>query len=160
MRALHAWTAEATLLPHMRAAESEAELEEERRLAFVGITRARRHLILTRAMSRTHRGLRERRMESQFIGQLPGPHVLGTDLAGFDDEVFSPAPRGHRGVLTEFPAGSLVRHPTFGVGRVESVSPRPTGASARVAFSEVGRKTLILEYAQLERIDETDTWDL
>jgi hypothetical protein len=46
-----------------------------------------------------------------------------------------------------------VRHPKFGLGRIEIVTARPSGSSAQVAFHSVGRKTLILEYAKLERVE-------
>jgi hypothetical protein len=49
--------------------------------------------------------------------------------------------------------GALVRHPTFGVGRVEAITKRPAGSSARVKFQSAGVKTLILEYAKLELIE-------
>src|SRR5690606_13747377 len=59
------------LLPHSRARESQAELEEERRLAFVGITRAMERLLITSAKYRTVRGLRDRTVPSQFLRELP-----------------------------------------------------------------------------------------
>lgn len=59
------------ILPHSRARDNEEELEEERRLCFVGITRAKSNLLLTHAAFRTIRGLREPQVESQFLSQLP-----------------------------------------------------------------------------------------
>jgi DNA helicase-2/ATP-dependent DNA helicase PcrA len=144
------------LLPHMRAAQDEMELEEERRLCFVGITRARRALLLSRAGVRTHRGLRERTIESQFLSELPADAITRSEQTDSffddarDDDYGSWAPRGGG---SAFPAGCLVEHPTFGVGRVESVTARAAGASARVNFRSVGTKTLILEYAKLQRVD-------
>ena len=69
------------LLPHARAAESEAELEEERRLCFVGITRARRRLQLSRAARRTHRGLVEYTIASRFLSELPRQSIVYSDLS-------------------------------------------------------------------------------
>jgi DNA helicase-2/ATP-dependent DNA helicase PcrA len=153
------------LLPHMRAAQDEMEMEEERRLCFVGMTRAKRHLLLTRAAQRTHRGLRERTIPSPFLAELPGELIIESDqaddlaaFAPYEDELdLQPtAGRGRGAVLrAAFPRGCLVRHPTFGLGRVESVTPRPAGSSARVRFQSVGMKTLILEYAKLERVEQT-----
>ncbi len=149
------------ILPHMRARDSDMELEEERRLCFVGITRAKRHLILTRAASRTHRGLRERTIESQFIGELPADGIICSDQSDDydnydpfinDDDSYNKRRGGGSLARAEFPAGCLVRHPKFGVGRVESVMSRPAGASARVKFQSGGVKTLILEYAGLTRL--------
>ncbi len=67
------------LLPGMRAMESESQLEEERRLAFVGITRARRRLLISSAKYRTHRGMRERTIPSRFLSELPEEHISITD---------------------------------------------------------------------------------
>jgi DNA helicase-2/ATP-dependent DNA helicase PcrA len=157
------------LLPHLRAAESDMELEEERRLCFVGITRAKRFLLLTRATARTHRGIRERTIESQFLSDLPRHAVTRSDQGTWteaDDPFLHPddetpsrgagSPRDarrSRSLLAAFPAGTLVHHPKFGLGRVEAVTPRPAGSSARVRFDTVGVKTLILEYARLERVE-------
>ncbi len=148
------------LLPHRRAAESELELEEERRLCFVGITRAKRHLLLTRAAVRTHRGIRQRTIDSQFLKELPAESVITCDFAGDVDELDDPYSAGDDGrrptgggAYADFPVGCLVRHATFGLGRVESITPRANGASARVRFNTVGPKTLILAYARLERVE-------
>ncbi len=143
---------EENLLPHARAAESEAELEEERRLCFVGITRAKRRLLLSRAAVRTHRGRSERTIESQFLRELPSESVLRSDQADEADAEEAWAARA-ASRATSFPVGCIVRHPMFGLGRVEAVTPRPEGASARVAFPTAGTKTLILDYAPLERVD-------
>ncbi|MEE9129763.1 MAG: UvrD-helicase domain-containing protein [Phycisphaerales bacterium] len=148
---------EENLLPHTRAAGNEMELEEERRLCFVGITRAKRHLQLSRAAVRTHRGLREPTMESRFLTELPSESIVYSDqsdalgdLDGDDDmplgRLDGTAPCG------EFPVGCVVRHPKFGLGRVEAVMPQVMGSKARVEFPTVGTKTLILEYAKLERV--------
>ncbi|MHC4947322.1 MAG: ATP-dependent helicase [Planctomycetota bacterium] len=143
------------LLPHVRAATDEAELEEERRLCFVGMTRARRHLLLTRAAIRTHRGIRERTIASQFLGELPEEAIERLDTAGTADDLAWPDEPdpwpgdGDEGVCI----GATVRHPTFGRGRVEAITRRPAGSSARVAFERYGIKTLILEYAKLTVVE-------
>jgi DNA helicase-2/ATP-dependent DNA helicase PcrA len=79
-------------LPHFRAEMSEDELEEERRLCFVGITRAMRRLHLSCARYRTIRGVSERTIPSRFLSELPAQHVRGSDQAdplawenGWDD---------------------------------------------------------------------------
>jgi len=151
------------LLPHMRAAQSDFELEEERRLCFVGMTRAKRHLLLTRAATRAHRGLRERTIPSRFLQELPREEVTFSgqadeygDSDAFDDSESFDEDDGSGGTRTgarSFPPGCLVRHPEFGLGRVESVMQRPKGAIARVRFHGVGIKTLILEYAKLQRAE-------
>ena len=158
------------LLPHSRAFESASELEEERRLAFVGMTRAKRHLLMTRAAVRTHRGLRERTIPSQFLRELPEDHIVTLDQSGFgaqpaiagtefDDPSIEPFYDDLQNEVDDYGGsggitlGALVRHPTFGVGRIEAITRRPAGSSARVAFATGATKTLILDYAKLEVID-------
>ena len=149
---------EESLLPHIRALGNELELEEERRLCFVGITRAKRHLQLSRAAVRTHRGLREPTMESRFLTELPSGSIVFSDqsdaLAYSDGDDDMPLERlDGEAAIAEFPVGCVVRHPKFGLGRVEAVMPLVMGSKARVEFPTVGTKTLILEYAKLERMD-------
>src|SRR5206468_2275404 len=75
-------------LPHARARGNLNELEEERRLAFVGITRAEQQLILTKAAYRTMRGLRERTVTSPFLNEMPKDALEVTDRTGLsaDDD--------------------------------------------------------------------------
>jgi DNA helicase-2/ATP-dependent DNA helicase PcrA len=142
---------EAGLLPHARASATELGLEEERRLCFVGLTRARRHLHLSNALIRTHRGIRERTIPSPFLAEISEDAVVREE----PPDLFDPAPVDDfdLGGWGDLSVGCRVRHPSFGVGRIESVTPRPRGSAARVAFETAGVKTLILEYAKLERIE-------
>lgn len=144
------------LLPHARARESEAELEEERRLCFVGITRAMRRLLMTCASRRTLRGVPERTIPSRFIGEFDAEQVRFSDqsdaFAASGGAVEAGVEgSGGRGLEVKFPVGSTVRHPRFGVGTVESIT---TGRDARaqVRFRDAGLKTLVLEYAGLVRV--------
>jgi DNA helicase-2/ATP-dependent DNA helicase PcrA len=168
------------LLPHSRAFESEADLEEERRLCFVGITRAMERLLLTSAKYRTIRGLQERTIPSRFLGEMPHDVLqvsdqsdtfadLGEEWGGSGgggessgDKFDIPgqhrtlgAPRRHStpapGSAGEFPVGSQVRHPQFGIGTIKAIQ---AGANARatIQFRDVGTKTLVLEYARLTRV--------
>ncbi len=169
------------LLPSLRAMETDPAVEEERRLMFVGITRAMEKLLLTSAKYRTHRGLQERTIPSRFLSELPKDGVALGDLSdeggGFDarvddqdDEAGSDGPAwgatrgsfstessarkggggGPRVAPSPFPVGSLVRHPQFGVGRVEALTGIGANTRARISFRDVGPKTLVLQYARLE----------
>ncbi|MEM9373698.1 MAG: UvrD-helicase domain-containing protein [Planctomycetota bacterium] len=86
-------------LPHSRANDSEEQLEEERRLAFVGITRAMRRLHITSARRRTVRGMSERTIPSRFLEELPTEHIVVSDQADepseFGGEHEDIAPRSH-----------------------------------------------------------------
>jgi DNA helicase-2/ATP-dependent DNA helicase PcrA len=142
---------EENLLPLLRAAENDRDLEEERRLCFVGMTRAKRRLLLTRAAVRTHRGTRARTIQSRFLGELPPESVDGSDRS---QEGFSGADEDWSVEMAEsaLPIGSIVRHPAYGLGRVEALTRRAGGASAVVSFERAGTKTFILGRAPLERV--------
>jgi DNA helicase-2/ATP-dependent DNA helicase PcrA len=137
------------VLPHSRARGNTAELEEERRLCFVGITRAQQRLIMTKAAYRTMRGLRERTVTSPFLTEMPAEAMEVTDRTGMAFEFNGPAPErsGRR-----FRRGQLVRHPTFGIGRIADVNDMGPQTRAIVEFNAAGRKTLILEHARLEAV--------
>lgn len=163
------------LLPHSRSRDSLSELEEERRLLFVGVTRAMDHLLLTDARTRTTHGMSERTIKSQFYEELPAANVEENDLAGgwgggYDDtdreprwdsgsaindgeQRYVPDPEyASPGALDAegLPAtGTRVRHPQFGDGVVVAVV-RGMDAKAKIDFGRVGVKTLILRYARLE----------
>jgi DNA helicase II / ATP-dependent DNA helicase PcrA len=143
-------------LPHARARDDQEQLEEERRLCFVGITRAEERLILTKSSYRTIRGLRERTVPSQFLTELPQDSLEITDRSG-------QSPSGWRSDLpsrtfedsrptSEFRQGQMVRHPTFGIGRIAEMSDAGQHTRAVVQFNQAGRKTLILQYARLEAV--------
>lgn len=145
------------MLPHQRANNDENELEEERRLAFVGITRAQEHLYLTHAKSRTIFGQTQSTMRSRFFDELPENTVQFVEPAsdGFEDhDPF--AGRELRSTAAKqaslFPKGTKVRHPQFGIGEVLDVQAMGSITRASVRFNTHGRKTLILQYANLERI--------
>ncbi|MCS7033898.1 MAG: UvrD-helicase domain-containing protein, partial [Phycisphaerae bacterium] len=136
-------------LPHSRARESLEQLEEERRLLFVGITRAQQDLILTKAAYRTLRGLRERTISSPFLAELPAERLTVVDRTGLP-RVGADAEEETCGSGVEFREGQLVRHPRFGLGRIAQIAPGGRQTRAVVEFNTAGRKTLILEYAGLQ----------
>ena len=164
-------------LPHSRSRESESELEEERRLCFVGITRAQERLLITTARRRTIRGLEERMVPSQFLDELGREGVTFSDQSDdwgdtperapswgasrrqhgagqrierdddFDNDVQRAG--GHGGSIE---VGAMVRHPQFGIGKIVALSGPNADARARIAFRDAGEKTLVLRYARLERV--------
>ncbi|MEA2708540.1 MAG: ATP-dependent helicase UvrD/PcrA [Phycisphaerales bacterium] len=143
------------ILPHARARGNINELEEERRLAFVGITRAQDHLILSKAQYRTIRGLRERTVTSPFLGEMPQEMLDVVDRTGLPgtnerDELRESFLDEADRLTQQFRRGTMVRHPQFGVGRIEDVSGSGQHTRAVVDFTSKGRKTLILQFARLE----------
>jgi DNA helicase-2/ATP-dependent DNA helicase PcrA len=140
-------------LPHSRAFEGATapdELEEERRLCFVGITRAQAQLILSKAANRMIRGIRNRTATSQFLAQMP-PEMLqiidhtAIPGSGEDESLGSVALDSQ----SEFRRGQKVRHPAFGAGTIVDLSHSGPNRRAIVEFVHYGRKTLVLEHARL-----------
>ena len=150
------------LLPHSRARESDSELEEERRLFFVGMTRAERDLLVSSASIRTVRGMRQATITSQFLAEIPDEHCERHDFTDrWDDGDDDGDQDGYHieydedpgdGLAGAFRPGTVVRHAQFGTGTVSSFMPRGKVHSVIVDFKVVGRKTLVLEYANLQRV--------
>ena len=143
---------EEELLPHFRAVSEHAGdegLEEERRLFYVGMTRARERLFLSYASYRMHFGQTTARRPSRFLEEIPAdliegfePEVDAEDALG----VFE-APHASYGALR---VGDRVRHDHFGEGTVERLLGSGVNARATVRFRGHGNKDLLLQYAKLE----------
>ena len=165
------------LFPHMRAQDDEAELEEERRLCYVGMTRAQTRLILTSAARRRVFGEYTASEPSRFLDEIPSElvevvaPVFSTpirdtttfgrprrgrrrhDPAAHDDDEIQPDygydyENEDQSVISIRP-GDRVRHPTFGVGTVLSVEPLTNDMKLTVRFTDIGRKTLRAKFAKL-----------
>jgi len=134
------------LLPHQRALdEGEAGVAEERRLLYVGITRARNHLMLTSARVRRFFGDMTYPQPSRFLRQIP-PEVLSRDEgATMPSAVVTPVPPGLN-------LGAGVRHPTFGEGVILALEGAGDAMRVTVQFRQAGIKRLMLKYAALEPI--------
>ena len=138
------------LLPHERSTTNEDlnELEEERRLFFVGITRAKAQLHISHARYRTIRGQQLRTIPSQFLYEL-GPAVTEQteEAQDFDDDT---------GLVeipdSKFKKGQLVRHKTFGRGIVKNFVDMGENSIVEVEFSSGRTKSLMLKYAHLSKI--------
>jgi DNA helicase-2/ATP-dependent DNA helicase PcrA len=166
------------LLPHRRSNEDVADTEEERRLCFVGITRAEKELTLSYARYRQFRGTTSRTVPSPFLAELPCDSVRLIDCgssagqqspiaAGISTRAIktfptrSVASRAKRpGVRADFIArlseGSTVYHPRFGSGCIEETGRAGKFTRAVINFDEVGRKIMMLEYADLSRPSTTE----
>jgi DNA helicase II / ATP-dependent DNA helicase PcrA len=111
--------------------------------------------MVSSAAVRTVRGVRQASIESEFIREIPPAHLERTDLteryAGGRIEYDDPEAFSDRDVGEMFPIGSMVRHPIFGIGKVEFLARGFGGTRARIAFRSVGLKTLIVEHAKLSR---------
>ncbi len=159
------------LFPHSRSAESDEELEEERRLCYVGITRAKEKLVLTHAMERRLYGYPQANLMSRFLQELPeeavefcvaettaSPRSRGTwgstscvvpSRAPAATVNVQPVPSGSNG---KYYKGAVVRHTKFGLGTVQRSEGAGDDLKISVSFPGHGVKTLAVKYANLEMI--------
>ena len=139
------------VFPHSRSIE-ENSLEEERRLAYVGITRARERLTLTHASARALFGNRNYNLPSRFLDELPQDEIHRERLrpsswSGYGSPTARIQPRSDAPTLS---TGDSVRHQTLGEGIVTAVEP---GGVVCVRFAGEGTdRRLVLDYAPLERV--------
>ena len=177
------------LFPHSRSLTDMREMEEERRLCYVGMTRAKERLYLISATQRRLYGATHWNTPSRFIGDLPkeavsivtagsspypgrsekdfrggagrtrysgwknekkeepGPVKVGPEAKNYDAPFYSDLAESEAG---EYGVGTNVRHPLFGIGRVQRCEGEGEGAKVVVAFPS-GTKKLALKYAKLEK---------
>lgn len=153
------------VFPHMRSLDDPVELQEERRLAYVGITRARQRLYLTRAAVRSAWGAPQYGPPSRFLGDVPehlltwrreltaGPRVGLGQTPAIARLAQRPGVRspGNREILHLEP-GDQVTHDTFGLGTVTEVVGTGDKTVAHVDFRSEGSKRLLLRYAPVEKL--------
>ena len=153
------------MFPHMRALGDPTELSEERRLAYVGITRARQRLYLSRAKVRSSWGQPMLNPESRFLREIPEGLIdwrrteqsstssLSAPIAGrFGPPRPSPAGgMGKRPLLVLAP-GDRVNHDKYGLGRVEEVSGSGESAMSLIDFGSAGRVKLMHNHAPLQKL--------
>ena len=145
------------VFPHYRSMGDPAHLEEERRLMYVGVTRARERLYMTYAWSRTLFGSTSYSPPSRFLGEIPTDLVRALEegeLVVADGASVSPiraAVEGRR-EIPQISAGDTVLHDKWGEGVVLTVSGSGTDAEATVRFEDAGEKRLLVAYAPLRKV--------
>jgi DNA helicase-2/ATP-dependent DNA helicase PcrA len=156
------------MFPHMRALGDAGELSEERRLAYVGITRARQRLYVTRAKIRSSWGQPMLNPESRFLREIP-EHLVDwrrTDPTPSYSAPVSGAGRfgtprpsptrgssgGGKRPLMVLEAGDRVNHDKYGLGRVEEVSGMGESAMSLIDFGSAGRVKLMHNHAPLQKL--------
>lgn len=139
------------LFPSMQSAEDLNRMEEERRLAYVGITRAMKKLFISFAESRRIYGSEALHAPSRFIREIPH-HCLQEVRAAAKITRPIAAPRGRaiQDADTPYRLGRSVSHPKFGDGVIIGCEGQGPNARVRVNFSGVGEKWLVAQYARLE----------
>ncbi len=147
------------MLPHRSSLASDAELEEERRLLYVGITRAQELLYLTLSEERETWGQREVVRPSRFLEEIPAELLKPVgpfgDIGEPPPENPSAAPRSRvkTRAAGSFSGGEKVNHPRYGEGTVVAVSGSGARQEVTVHFARAGLKRLLVKYAGLERIE-------
>jgi DNA helicase-2/ATP-dependent DNA helicase PcrA len=169
------------LLPHYRRGEEIEDMEEERRLFYVGMTRAKERLFLSRAEERSTFGVGRANLPSRFLDELPMELMQFEETRGRTQSLFSKetqwkyhsdqtetmadslsqensTPVGEDMALSPedfFPlhVGMRVRHPKFGEGRVKSVEGMNVDQKVLILFQSVGAKRLKVKYANLEILE-------
>jgi len=172
--------AEEGLFPGYRSMGSQVEFEEERRLAYVAMTRARRKLHITATRSRLLFGQTQRYVVSPFVREIPDEHVdeVGGSRAGERSMPWSdtsqslpgrppiPAARSpladaaaytapkpaQKAASVHFSVGDKVEHPRFGIGRILMAEPVAGDMILQVEFSVAGTKRMLAKMAGLTRL--------
>ncbi|WP_416183945.1 DNA helicase PcrA [Megasphaera sp.] len=157
------------LFPHSRTLLDPAQVEEERRLAYVGITRAERQLYVTNAVTRTMYGRISAYMPSRFLAEIPPqfmedyhrksamPQSRTTAVPGkqrvsiLTKPVASSLPKKHA-VTDTFAKGDKVRHKIWGIGTVLDVIGEGPNMQMKIQFPTKGVRQVVVKYAPLEKI--------
>jgi DNA helicase-2/ATP-dependent DNA helicase PcrA len=138
------------IFPHARSIEEQG-IEEERRLCYVGMTRAKERLTLLHASSRSLFGSRAYNLPSRFLDELPEVGVVRERLAPARWDYGRPTPRevAPRVDVPTLSTGDSVRHSSLGEGVVTQIE---AGGVVTVRFEDGSERRLMLDYAPLERI--------
>ena len=151
------------IFPHSRTLGEQDEIEEERRLAYVGLTRARERLYISRAEYRSSWGAPTYNPASRFLDEIPENLIewrnassssLSPSLVRKTRTVTAAPPRatGKKINSIELVVGERVSHDTFGLGTVVATAGEGEKAEATINFGEYGEKRLLLRYAPVEKL--------
>jgi DNA helicase-2/ATP-dependent DNA helicase PcrA len=140
------------LFPHQQSLQETGRLEEERRLAYVGITRARRRLCLSYAEKRRLHGRDTYPRPSRFVTEIPAGLLQDIRTRAALYRPISGQPLPAAADKDALRSGQAVRHPSFGIGIVQAVEGQGAHMRVQVKFAAAGAKWLVLAYAKLERL--------
>lgn len=141
------------LFPGYRSLSDPASLEEERRLCYVGITRAQERLYLSHARERRLYGSREPAMRSQFLDELPEELLTAQQMSRQTYTKVASVPNGKQGTAQNWQVGDRVLHKTFGVGEITHVFGTGNKMSVAIKFASLGQKIIDPRVAQLQRVE-------
>lgn len=153
------------IFPHSRTLGDPEELQEERRLAYVGLTRARENLFITRAEYRSSWGAPNYNAPSRFLSEIPdsviewnevqekASTISSSNRSSIRRNFAAPKPTGKSSSNTmQLEIGERVSHDTFGLGTVVAVTGAGDRAEATINFGSFGEKRLLLRYAPVEKL--------
>jgi DNA helicase-2/ATP-dependent DNA helicase PcrA len=152
---------EAGLLPFQRREDGDGDEEEERRLLFVGMTRARKRLTLSHARFRMQRGSSVRTVRSPFLDEMPADEIEW-------DRVGIALRHGQKGGtagrlpddIEAWSVGTLVRHEVRGLGQIVSLERGARRTHVKVRFRDGSEQSWVLEFARLTRVDYDEAGDI
>jgi len=161
------------IFPSIRSIGSEEDIEEERRLAYVAITRAKKDLYLTHCTERMLFGQTNRNMISRFLKEIPpslaenidkvakvvysaankNPVGFGTKSVSLQSQIAANSAKKPEAKCTiDFAVGDRVSHNVFGEGTIVSVKKMSNDSMLEVAFDNVGSKKLMANFAKIKKI--------
>lgn len=161
------------IFPGVRSMDSLEDLEEERRLAYVAITRAKEHLYITHAQQRMLFGSTNRNLVSRFVKEIPADYInridstVKTRKATEDDVIIQNTSKAYtlqsqiaskkieqakKNIVVEYEVGERVKHNIFGEGTVISVKKMSNDSMLEIAFDKVGTKKLMANFAKIQKI--------
>lgn len=167
--------AEENIFPSARSMDTQADIEEERRLAYVAITRAKSRLYLTHAASRMLFGKPNYNKVSRFVKELPADNIVKKEEAGLTSAIDRPSWQTVRSMSLQkqlaggsviaskktdavtkgesFKPGERVSHKIFGEGMVVNATPMSNDTMLEIAFDKVGTKKLMANFAKIKHIN-------
>ena len=150
------------LLPHFRSFDDPIQMEEERRLCYVGITRAKQKIYLVHAFRRNLMGRSTVNKASRFLSDIPRTLISGSELwqaaesrigAEYAAGQVKTPEQPREPSLPELKSGDRIHHAQFGDGIVVSCTAKSSDSELVVAFSGAGVKKLLLSFARLEKLN-------
>ena len=159
------------IFPHSRSMQSMPELEEERRLCYVGLTRAKEKVFLSAALSHSIFGATSSKTVSRFIREIPAAMIVDENIsvvekrhlksgagkfsgkyAGKDRDLFADYAQSDSAVFKDYKAGDTVEHKMWGRGEVLKVKSLKDDVELDVAFESAGLKHLLVSFAPIRKI--------
>jgi DNA helicase II / ATP-dependent DNA helicase PcrA len=153
------------IFPHSRSMQSQHEIEEERRLCYVGITRAKEKVFLTSALSHSIFGTTSFKTLSRFVRELPAEFIYDENIAEAekrnyrrtskkDTDLFSDYARSEHNIFTDYRTGDKIEHKMWGKGEVLKVKKLKDDVEIDVVFETAGLKHLLVSFAPIRRVSD------